>query len=443
MTRREEREQAFALLFERQMNQESIEHLIENAGLARDCEVSKFTRRVALGVEQHEDTINDLIAANLRGWTFQRLSRVTVALLQLAIYEMQYEKEIPLKVSINEAVELAKEYGGAEDAAYINGVLGGVAKGLEKMRNFLGLDTSNYTTSVALFSGGEICQEKKLLPVKEGQLGLRQSDAVFHHVQQLPTVAEPLLKHCAPLSAIGVSARPRDCEGSYMPCFTVGAGFGKSLSDVLGVPLYEFSHQAGHIAAALYSCGRLDLIERPFLAYHVSGGTTEAVLVRPDSERILTEEIISQSIDLKGGQAIDRVGVMLGLRFPAGRELEKLALQCTERIKVKPTMKGDDFCLSGIENQCRAMMEKGTPKEMIARYCLESLGAALSQSCKQLLARLGDLPVVFAGGVMSNTILRERLTKQFGAFFAEPEFARDNAAGIAVLTALKHGESLW
>ena len=310
------------------------------------------------------------------------------------------------------------------------------------MCNFLGIDTSNYTTSAAIWNDGKITQNKQLLPVKKGQLGLRQSDAVFHHVQQLPGILEPLLKENPVVQAIGASSRPRDLDGSYMPCFTVGSNTGKILADALGVPLYTFSHQAGHIAAALYSCKRMDLMERKFLAYHVSGGTTEAILVTPDPEHVYNETIVSQSLDLKGGQAVDRVGGMLGLPFPAGKELEQLALQWNETIKIKPTMKGLDFCLSGIENQCRTMLQKDLPKPYIARYCLESLSAALSKSCELLLQEYGDLPVVFAGGVMSNCLIRQQIETRFNAFFAEPEFARDNAAGIAVLAAMQHGESL-
>ena len=310
------------------------------------------------------------------------------------------------------------------------------------MGNYLGIDTSNYTTSAARFSEGKIEQQKQLLPVKEGQLGLRQSDAVYHHVQQLPQVAEPLLRQTGDTTAIGVSVRPRDRDGSYMPCFSVGYGFAKSLSDALHVPLYTFSHQAGHIAAALYSAGQLRLMDKPFLAYHVSGGTTEAVLVTPDKESVFATEIVSQSLDLKGGQAVDRTGLLLGLSFPAGRGLEALALQCTERIRVKPTMKGRDFCLSGIENQCQTLQKQGTPPSYIARYCLEALSAALEGSCKQLLKEYGDLPVLFAGGVMSNRIIRENLTGKFGAHFASPEFSTDNAAGVAILAAIQHGENV-
>ena len=146
------------------------------------------------------------------------------------------------------------------------------------MSLFLGIDTSNYTTSVALYDSatGEIAQKKQLLPVREGQLGLRQSDAVFHHTAQLHTLFGELLEGVNPreIAAIGVSTRPRPVDGSYMPCFTVGENTAKILSAVLRVPLFVFSHQEGHIAAALYSAKRDDLFDKEFLAFHVSGGTT-------------------------------------------------------------------------------------------------------------------------------------------------------------------------
>ena len=303
----------------------------------------------------------------------------------------------------------------------------------------LGIDTSNYTTSAARLEGGEIFQSKKLLPVKPGQLGLRQSDAVFHHVQQLPDRLEEVLQGAPAVQAIGVSDRPRAQEGSYMPCFTVGVGTARALAAATGAALYRFSHQAGHIAAALYSAKKLDLLEQRFLAFHVSGGTTEAVLVTPDENEILHAEIVASSLDLKGGQAVDRAGVLLGLPFPAGPELEKLALCWGAPVKVRPVMKGCNCSFSGIENQCKKLFDTGHPKEEIARYCLEAVRAALEGMCTELLGEYGNLPVLFAGGVMSNSIVKKALTEKFGAYFAEPVFSADNAAGAAVLAARREG----
>jgi N6-L-threonylcarbamoyladenine synthase len=311
---------------------------------------------------------------------------------------------------------------------------------MKKMTDTLGIDTSNYTTSCAFYRNGELYQKKLPLPVKQGELGLRQSDAVFHHVQQLPVALEELLQGRKPgMGAVGVSSRPRDLTGSYMPCFTVGLGTAKAIALSLGVPLYTFSHQSGHIAAALYSSQQLSLINRQFIAFHVSGGTTEAVLVTPDEQMVFHTEIIAQSLDLKGGQAVDRVGAMLGLPFPSGKTLEELAFKTDVRFQIKPSMKGADCSLSGIENQCQKMLRIGNPKEEIAAYCLQAIQSALDAMAAVLLTQYGHLPILFAGGVMSNRMIRLALTEKYGAYFAAPEFSADNAAGIAVLTAVKGG----
>ena len=173
------------------------------------------------------------------------------------------------------------------------------------------------------------------------------------------------------------------------------------------------------------------------MAFHVSGGTTEAVRVTPDQEHLFQAEIVARSLDLKGGQAVDRVGGMLGLPFPAGKFLEELALQSDASFKIRPSMKGADCSLSGVENQCRKMLDHGSPREDVARYCLLSILAALDGMASALQKEYGGLPMLFAGGVMSNRLIREALTEKYGAVFAEPAFSSDNAAGIAVLTEMK------
>lgn len=187
----------------------------------------------------------------------------------------------------------------------------------------LGIDTSNYTTSVAIYDGENILKNcKKLLPVKDGERGLRQSDAVFYHTNQLADVFDEAFDSFnGKLDAIAVSSRPRDVEGSYMPCFTVGVNSARILAKALKVPLYTVSHQAGHITAALYSAKKLELMNEKFIAFHVSGGTTEALLVQKGTENPLDIEIIAKTLDLNAGQLVDRVGVMLGLHFPCGAEL--------------------------------------------------------------------------------------------------------------------------
>jgi len=313
------------------------------------------------------------------------------------------------------------------------------------MSLILGLDTSNYTTSAALYNTvtGEITQQKMLLPVKQGQLGLRQSDAVFHHVQQMPQIISALFESADQTpDAIGVSVSPRPVERSYMPCFEVGRSFATQLSDILKVPMYRYSHQEGHIAAALFSAGHLSDISEKMIAFHLSGGTTEAVLATRNDHGFDVEYLCG-SLDLKAGQAVDRVAGMLGLPFPGGRYLDALASQCTEKIKVKPTMKGLDCCLSGIENKCRDLIEKGKSPEYVARTCIEYIIATLREMIYRISEQHGDLPLIFAGGVASNSIMRANLEKEFSqgrCMFATPEYSCDNAAGIALLASMENND---
>ncbi len=307
------------------------------------------------------------------------------------------------------------------------------------MSLFLGIDTSNYTTSVCLYDSDSGCvvSKRKLLPVRDGELGLRQSDAVFHHVQELPELFEAAFAECGgAIGAIGVSSRPRAVEGSYMPCFTVGVTVAKALAHSMRVPLYTFSHQQGHIAAALYSIKRTDLLFQPHIAFHVSGGTTEALGVNTD-EGFLSTRLIAKTLDLNAGQLIDRVGVLLGLSFPCGKELEKLALCCQETIRPRVTLKGADCCLSGGENMAKALLAEGRSPAYVARFAIEFVCRAIEKMTERICEEYGDLPFVYAGGVMSDSIIRDRLTQKSGALFALPEFSCDNAAGIAVLASIK------
>lgn len=311
------------------------------------------------------------------------------------------------------------------------------------MSYYLGIDTSNYTTSSAIYNPKEdiIIQSKKLLPVKDGEIGLRQSDAVFHHTQQLPQIIDNIFNNkVIQLNAVGASVKPRNKEGSYMPCFTVGSSVAEIISSILDVPFYSFSHQSGHIAAALYSANKLELIDKKFIAFHISGGTTEALMVTPNSEDIFDVEIIAKTLDANAGQIIDRVGVLLGLSFPAGAELEKLAINYINdygQIKVRPSMKGSNCCLSGIENICKKLVTDGESKEKTAAVCFSYIQSSLREMCMSLIKEYGELPLLFSGGVMSSTIIKNDFTKRFNAYFAQPQFSSDNSCGVAVLTALK------
>lgn len=303
----------------------------------------------------------------------------------------------------------------------------------------IGIDTSNYTTSVSAFDGENMIYHKKLLPVKEGEKGIRQSDAVFHHTVQLPELLSDLCSEISSdISAVGVSVKPSNQEGSYMPCFLTGISVAKSLSSALKIPLYEFSHQDGHIAAALYSAKRTDLIGEQFIAFHISGGTSQGVLVTPNKDYFNTN-VLCDSLDLKAGQAIDRIGIMLGLKFPCGPELEKLALQSNKSFdNIKVFHRDASFSLSGVENKCKKMLENEESPCDIALNCIKYIESALSSTCDLLLKQYGSIPIVFSGGVMSNSIIRRDFEKKYGAFFAEPMFSSDNACGIAYLTYLMY-----
>lgn len=307
------------------------------------------------------------------------------------------------------------------------------------MSYYLGIDTSNYTTSVALYNdeNNTVISKKKLLPVKDGEKGIRQSDAVFHHTVQLPDLIEELFDgKNVQISAIGVSIKPCNEEGSYMPCFLAGVSVAISLSRVLNVPLYRFSHQDGHIAAALYSADKLDFIKQDFLAFHISGGTSQALYVRPNLLYFETDKV-SDSLDLKAGQAIDRIGLSLGLNFPCGPELEKLANNSKKELqKIKVFRRDGNFSLSGVENKCKKMLEQGIPAEDIAMYCLSYIYSALDDTVNELLNKYGNIPLVFSGGVMSNSIIRNALLKKYNSYFAEPQFSADNACGVAVLSSI-------
>lgn len=309
---------------------------------------------------------------------------------------------------------------------------------------YLGFDTSNYTTSVALYYPEEnrIVHRKKLLPVKEGEKGLRQSDAVFHHTTQLHEITSELFGAEGPLiDGVCASAFPRMAEGSYMPCFLVGLNTAKILSSVLKKEVKITSHQNGHIVAALYSADRLSLLKEKFIAFHVSGGTTEALLVEPDEDEVIKCTLIASSLDLKAGQAIDRAGVMMGLRFPSGAEMDRLA-QKSERDfgKIRVFSKGADVSLSGLENKCKKMLSDGESKEDISRFCFQYIGSALETMTDRVIEEYGKLPLLYSGGVMSNSIIKERLTKKYNGIFASPEFSADNAAGVAILACFKENK---
>ena len=299
------------------------------------------------------------------------------------------------------------------------------------MSVFLGIDTSNYTTSMAVCDeNGVLLNERKLLEVKEGERGLRQSDAVFAHVNNISEIAERIGKHN--IRAIGCSSKPRDIEGSYMPCFKVGESVAETLGQIIGVPTFKFSHQMGHVTAAAYSADCMDLLNKEFNAFHVSGGTTEILHCDGTSGKLVIENI-GGTLDLNAGQAIDRTGVLLGLKFPCGPALEKMAEFGKLPFPPSVCVKGLECNLSGLENKVQKLKSENTDANDIALYALKFVEKTLDKLTSNLRKEY-DLPIIFAGGVMSNNMIKKTLSKYKDAYFAEREFSADNAAGIALLT---------
>ena len=298
----------------------------------------------------------------------------------------------------------------------------------------IGIDTSNYTTSIACFDGVGGVNCSKLLPVKQGELGLRQSDAVFAHIKSLPELSGRLFSatEVPKITAVGVSTRPRAVEGSYMPCFMVGYSHAKLLSDTLGVPLVEVSHQQGHVAASLWSAGHLELMQEPHLAWHLSGGTTELLLVEPDGRNVKCTKI-GGTTDISAGQLIDRTGQLLQLPFPSGKHIDALSKEASMKETFQVKCPGMEFSLSGVQNKVQQFHEKnGIPAETAA-YALRCVAVAVFRATQNALKAYPGMRVVFSGGVASNSMLREVISP-LDPIFSQPQYSTDNAMGVAVLT---------
>ncbi len=299
----------------------------------------------------------------------------------------------------------------------------------------LGLDTSNYTTSAAFFDGRAGGNAGKLLEVNAGGLGLRQSEALFQHVKALPARIAQLREQggLEKLAAVAASTRPRAVEGSYMPCFLAGESLGRSLAAVLDVPFFAVSHQQGHLAAAAWSAGRMELLDAPFLAWHLSGGTTELLYVEPEGRNVKARRI-GGTADISAGQLIDRTGVLLGIPFPAGKGLDELSQSCQDRPKTFPVkLAGLEFSLSGMENKAKELHAKGEPPERIAAFTLDTVAQIVRRATVAAQDRYPGLPLLCSGGVASNSRLRYILTEFCQAIFAQSQYSTDNAMGVAIL----------
>lgn len=299
----------------------------------------------------------------------------------------------------------------------------------------LGFDTSNYTTSAAVFGEGRAENRGRLLSVPEGALGLRQSDALFQHIKRLHLMVEQLREEGAigEIAAVGASTRPREVEGSYMPCFLVGEGEGRALAAALGVPFFPCSHQQGHIAAAAWSAGREDLLDKPHLAWHLSGGTTELLRVEPMGHTVRAE-VVGGTSDIAAGQLVDRAGVLLGLSFPAGKALDALYPEADDTSFFRVKLDGLTFSLSGMENKVKELAEKGERPANIARFTIDTILNVLLRATQEAQRKWPGLPVLCSGGVASNRQIRAAMERVCGSVFAQPQYATDNALGVAILT---------
>ncbi len=309
-------------------------------------------------------------------------------------------------------------------------------------RCFVGIDTSNYTTSFGIVDedGKVVANIKKLLPVNAGECGLRQSDAVFAHIKNLPEILESADEALAlhEVSAIGYSAKPRNVEGSYMPCFLCGMDAALAFKAGRKIDAYAFSHQCGHIAAALTSADAWHVADEQFIAFHVSGGTTEVLLCNRGGDGFNTQ-IVGGTRDLNAGQAIDRAGVMMGMQFPCGVHIENEAENYAGKVQKAKISVVDGFCnLSGLENLAAKVYRESGDKAKTSAFVLDFVGRTLFKMAEDVRVKYGELPIVFAGGVMSNKKIHKMLQTLGNVYFAEPALSSDNAVGIAELARQKY-----
>ena len=312
----------------------------------------------------------------------------------------------------------------------------------------VGLDTSCYTTSAAAVTadGQVVASCRRLLPVKLGERGLRQSEGVFIHVRQLPERLEELREFIRgdEIVAVCASSRPRDEEESYMPVFQVGDAQARGLAAMLGVPCFSSTHQRGHVAAAMVDSG---IAPGDLLAVHLSGGTTELLSLRGEALTLL-----GGTLDLHAGQVVDRVGVALGLPFPAGPHLEKLALQghAEARLPVSMAEGGLRCHLSGAESQAQRWIASGALSvEDIAMEVYDLLARTVARLILAGAAKTGIRQVLIAGGVASSALFRRLVTERIRksdrglrVCFGKPEYSGDNAVGAALIGVQKYRQMM-
>ena len=298
---------------------------------------------------------------------------------------------------------------------------------------FRGIDSSNYTSSVALVDdcGKIIADIRRLLTVKQGERGLRQSDALFQHWNNIPELLSPLLReYRSEIKGVCASVKPRPAEGSYMPVFRAGEAIGRITADALGVPFSETSHQEGHIKAA--SVGNDVDFGKPVLCAHLSGGTLELVLVKDGKI-----EICGATKDISYGQLLDRTGVAMGFPFPAGKYIDEAALSFDPHGVKNPfcriNMTDEGLNLSGIETQIvrkRSGMDTGE----LSYFLMERISESFTEYASKLLKDHDCDTLLVTGGVASSGFLRKYCKDRgFGFYFGQPSLCSDNAVGPALL----------
>ena len=303
---------------------------------------------------------------------------------------------------------------------------------MSKSRVFFFFFTSCYTTSLALLdeNGMHVSMARKILSVDSGSRGLRQSEMVFAHTRNLPLLMQELDFGNVHILAVAASNQPRADEHSYMPAFLTGRGLAQSLTTVLGVPLYSLSHQENHMYAGLWSSGMPEF-ER-FLFVHISGGTTEIILV---DKRVHT--LISGTKDISAGQFIDRVGVRLGLNFPAGAALEQLAVQGTS-LQLPVAVSRGQISFSGPCSAAMRILDKNQAGAAdMAAAVQECVATSLFRSIRYFANEYSIKNVLVVGGVACNAYIKSYLQTKLDklkvrAYFAQPEYSADNALGCAV-----------
>lgn len=310
---------------------------------------------------------------------------------------------------------------------------------------FLGVDTSCYTTSVAIVDDklNIIAEEKILLSVKSGSRGLRQSEGYFQHVENLAKIfnEQSIKTNLKNVKCLASSDKPRNVDGSYMPVFLAGTNILKILSSFSDENLINFSHQEGHIMAS--SVMGKHNYKKEAIVVQMSGGTTE-ILHKKFVDGKFKVDIVGGTLDISVGQLIDRSGVLFGLAFPCGREMEEMS-RAGGAVKFPVSTKGGYFNLSGMESYMARYERKNKYKKEHVFYNLfVSIGKTVSQSVVHLMKDLKVSDVLLTGGAASNVIIKSEIEaeiKKHGGmvYYASPKHSTDNAVGIAMLCAINKG----